>query len=156
MKIFVGSDHAGFELKTALVTYLKSLGHEVEDKGAHEYDESDDYPDFIAPVAVEVSKNPEGARGIILGGSGQGEAICANRFQNVRAAVFYGEVQSLAGEESIIELSRKHNDANVLSLGARFIREQEMLDAVHIWLETPFSGEEKHERRIRKLDNIHE
>lgn len=157
MKIYVGSDHAGFELKTALIPYLKSLGHEVEDKGAYEYNEGDDYPDFIIPVAEEVQKDPDGVRGIIFGGSGQGEAICANRFKGVRAAVYYGPANSLVGEsESIIELSREHNDSNILSFGARFINEEEMLHAVSLWLSTPFSGDERHKRRLDKINDINE
>lgn len=156
MKIYVGSDHAGFKLKSALIPYLQSLGYEAEDKGAYEYQEDDDYPDFIVPVAREVSSDPENVKGIIFGGSGQGEAMCANRFKNVRATVYYGQGQNKVGEDDIIDLSREHNDANILSFGARFINEEEMKDVVKRWLDTPFSGEEKHQRRIKKIDNIHE
>lgn len=147
MKIFIGTDHAGFELKQALTLYLKELGYEVEDMGAYEFNESDDYPDFIAPVAEAVAGDRK-AKGIILGGSGQGEAIGANRFRGVRAAVYYG------GPRDIIRLSREHNDANILSLGARFISEDEAKEAVKLWLETEFGGEERHLRRIEKIDNI--
>jgi len=147
MKIFIGTDHAGFELKQALVSYLKELGYEVEDMGAYELDSEDDYPDFIAPVAKAVAKDSK-AKGIILGGSGQGEAIAANRFRGVRAAVYYG------GILNIVRLSREHNDANILSLGARFISEDEAKEAVKLWLETEFSGEERHLRRIEKIDNV--
>lgn len=146
MKIFIGTDHAGFELKEALVVFLRELGHEVEDMGAHSFEALDDYPDFIRPVAEAVAKNPE-ARGIILGGSGQGEAMCANRVQGVRAAVYYGCVVDIA------ILSREHNNANILSLGARFVTEEEAKKVVKVWLETPFSNEEKHARRIAKLDD---
>jgi len=145
MKIYIGSDHAGFELKQKLVLFLKELGHEVEDFGAHELDENDDYPDFVAPVARAVSEDVD-AKGIVLGGSGQGEAIAANRVNGVRAVVYYG------GNEDIVKLSREHNDANVLSLGARFLSEDEAKEAVKLWLETPFSGEERHRRRIEKID----
>jgi ribose 5-phosphate isomerase B len=149
MKIHIGTDHAGFELKQKLVPFLQSLGHEAVDFGAHEYDESDDYPDFIAPVAKAVSED-RSARGIILGGSGQGEAMVANKFPYVRAAVYYG------GTLEIIRLSREHNDANILSLGARFLSEDEAKAAVELWLNTPFSGEERHIRRIEKINSKHE
>src|SRR3990167_6509476 len=113
MKIYIGADHAGFEIKEMLKKYLADLKYEVEDKGAFKYEPEDDYPDFVLPVARAVAADPEN-RGIIIGGSGEGEAICANRVKGARAAVFYG------GNFEIIELSRKHNDANILSLGARF------------------------------------
>ena len=145
MKIYIGSDHAGLELKSKLIEFLKSLGHEVEDKGAFSPEPNDDYPDFIKPVAQAVANEPE-SRGIVIGKSGQGEAMCANRFKNVRAAVYYG------GSIEIVRLSREHNDANILSLGARFIEANEALETVKLWLETPFSGDERHVRRITKLD----
>lgn len=146
MRIYIGSDHAGFELKQKLIPFIESLGYEVVDKGAFSLDEHDDYPDVILPVARAVAEDAHGARGIILGGSGQGEAIAANRVKRVRAAVFYG------GPLDIVELSREHNDANILSLGARFVSEGEAETAVRLWLETPFSGDERHVRRIRKID----
>ena len=149
MKIFIGSDHAGFELKEKIVPFLQELGHEVIDKGAFSYDPNDDYPDFIKPVAQEVSTDPE-ARGIVLGGSGQGEAICANRFNNVRAFEYYAPSR---GEVNIVEDSRSHNNSNVISLGARFLTEDEAKAAVKLWLETPFSGDERHVRRIDKIEN---
>ena len=145
MRIFIGSDHAGFELKQKLILFVESLGHEVIDKGAFTLEEHDDYPDFIIPVAKEVAKDPS-SRGIILGGSGQGEAIAANRVKGARTAVFYG------GPLDIVELSREHNDANILSLGARFVSEGEAQTAVQLWLETEFSGDERHTRRIKKID----
>ena len=147
MKIFIGSDHAGFELKEKLIPFLKDLGHEVVDKGAFQYNKDDDYPDFVIPVAEEISNNPE-AKGIVLGGSGEGEAIATDRFENVRTAVWYG------GNKEPLKLSRQHNDANILSLGARFINEEEAKEAVKLWLEIPFSGDERHVRRIGKLDSI--
>ncbi len=149
MKIYIGSDHAGFELKEKLVPFLKELGHEVEDKGAYSLDPQDDYPDFVIPVAQAVADNPEQSRGIVLGGSGQGEAICANRFKGVRAFTYYVPSR---GEVNIVEDSRSHNDSNVISLGARFLSEEEARTAVKLWLETPFSKEERHIRRIAKLD----
>jgi ribose 5-phosphate isomerase B len=145
MKIAIGTDHAGFELKETLKTSLREAGHEIIDCGAYEYDEKDDYPDFIIPVASAVSKG-EVQRGIVIGGSGQGEAMVANKFPKVRAALFYG------GKKEIIKLSREHNDANVLSLGARFIEKVEAEDAVKLWLSTTFSSDERHVRRIKKID----
>lgn len=149
MKIYIGTDHAGFELKEKLIPFLKAHGHDVVDVGAKTYDALDDYPDFINPVAIGVAGDST-ARGIILGGSGQGEAMCANRIPGVRAAVYYG------GPFDIAVLSREHNDANVLSLGARFVEEEEAREVIRVWLETPFSKEEKHSRRIAKLDNFHD
>ena len=144
MKIHLATDHAGLELKNAIKDCLKEKGHEVTDHGAHEYDVQDDYPDFIFPCARAVAADPE-SRGIILGGSGQGEAMAANRIKGVRAAVYYGS------EREIARLSREHNNANVLSLGARFISEQEIYDIIETWLEEPFEGG-RHQRRIDKLD----
>ncbi len=145
MKIYVGTDHAGFELKESLLPFLRAQGHEVEDMGAHSFEALDDYPDFIRPVAEAVARDQE-SRGIILGGSGQGEAMCANRVKGARAAVYYG------GAVDIVILSREHNDANILSIGARFVENEEAREVVRVWLETPFSGEEKHTRRIGKID----
>jgi len=145
MKIYIGADHAGFEIKEMLKKYLADLKYEVEDKGAFKYEPEDDYPDFVLPVARAVAADPEN-RGIIIGGSGEGEAICANRVKGARAAVFYG------GNFEIIELSRKHNNANVLSLGARFIDDALAKKAVKLWLETPFEGG-RHEKRIAKIDS---
>src|SRR3989338_3693250 len=158
MKILVGSDHAGFGLKEKLIPYLQKLGHEVEDKGAYEYNEEDDYPDFIIPVAREISKHPNEIKGIVLGGSGQGEGMAANKFSDVRAAVYYGQGQCVVEEEheSIIKLSMEHNDANILSLGARFITEEEMKQVVKEWLNTPFVDNDRHKRRLAKMARIHE
>ena len=149
MKIFIASDHAGFELKEKLIEFLiDENGYEVIDEGAFEYDENDDYPDFISKVAQKVSGNPEQNMGIVLGGSGQGEAIVCNRFKNIRTAVYYG------GNTEIIKLSREHNDANILSLGARFVSEEEAKESVKLWLETEFSEDERHIRRIKKIEEI--
>jgi len=158
MKIFVGSDHAGFGLKDKLIPFLKDLGHEVIDKGAFEYNEEDDFPDFIIPVAREVSMHPNEVKGIILGGSGQGEAMVANKLNFVRAAVYYGKAQCIVKDESesIIKLSREHNDANILSIGARFITEEEMKEAVREWLQVPFNTAEKYKRRITKMEHLHD
>ena len=144
MNIHLATDHAGLELKNAIKDYLKGKGHEVTDHGTLEYDAQDDYPDFIFPCARAVAADPE-SRGIILGGSGQGEAMAANRIKGVRAGVYYGS------EREIARLSREHNNANVLSLGARFISEQEIYDIIETWLDEPFEGG-RHQRRIDKLD----
>lgn len=149
MKIYFAADHAGFELKEAIMEYVRDeLGYEIEDCGAYEYDEADDYPELIAKAARAVSDAPDAARAIVFGKSGQGEAMAANRFPRVRAAVFYG------GSHAIVTLSREHNDANVLSLGAGFLNEDEAREAVGLWLNTEFTGEERHARRIRALDAL--
>ncbi len=144
--IYLASDHAGFELKEKLKKYLVKLGYQIEDFGNFIYDENDDYTDFIRKTAEAVAANTENSRGIILGGSGQGEAMVANRIKGVRAAIVYNY------NEDIIRLSREHNNANILSLGARFLSEEEAKKAVKLWLETPFSVEERHIRRINKID----
>ncbi len=160
MKVIIASDHAGFEMKGALQLFLKGKGYEVVDYGPHELQTDDDYPDYVAPVAQMVSEDPEGSRGIIIGGSGEGEAMIANRFRGVRAAVYYGEPKRSdlgSGERSdlnIITLSRRHNDANILSLGARFLSRDEAAAAVARWLATSFAGEERHLRRIQKIDDL--
>ena len=144
MKIHVATDHAGLELKEKVKLYLSDLNYEVIDHGAYEYDALDDYPDFIFPCANAVSNDSE-SKGIILGGSGQGEAMAANRVKGVRAAVFYN------GPDEIIKLSRQHNNANILSLGARFMSEKEMYKIIEVWLSTDFESG-RHQRRIEKLD----
>ena len=144
MKIYIGSDHAGFALKEKLIEFIKSLNLEIEDKGAFSLEPTDDYPDFIVPVAKEVS-NDENSIGIILGGSGEGEQISANKIDGVRAIEYYG------GNLDIVKLGREHNNANILSLGARFINEEEAKKAVEVFINTPFSNEERHERRIEKI-----
>lgn len=164
MTIVFASDHAGFELKKKLIEYVETLGYETADRGAFEFNPEDDYPDFIAPAASEVSKNPETTRAIILGGSGQAEAFVANRFPNVRAALFYGlaiaktavDVSGRTSTDSyeIVRLARLHNNANILSLSSRFLSEDEAKQAVKIFLETPFSGDERHVRRIKKIEDI--
>ena len=157
MKIYIGTDHAGFGLKEVLVPFLKNQGHEVIDKGAFVYNEGDDYPDFVVPVAREISKakGKDDIRGIILGGTGEGEAITANRFPHVRAIVDYGDAVAVVDNESnIVVRSRQHNNSNVLSLGARYFTEETMLAAVNLWLSTPFSFGERHVRRLAKIDQI--
>ncbi len=150
MKIYFASDHAGFELKSMLLPFVESLGHTVVDFGASDMDREDDYPLFVEKAAIEVYKSPDDSRAIIIGGSGQGEAIVANRFPNVRATVYYG------GNEEIIKLSREHNDANVLSLGARFLTPDEAKKSVELWLKTPFSHASRHARRLKEIDEMEE
>jgi ribose 5-phosphate isomerase B len=149
MTIYLASDHAGFELKNRLKTLLKELGYAVRDEGAFAFVSDDDYPDFVKIAAKQVSSDPL-SRGIVIGGSGQGEAIVANREKSVRAVVYYG------GPLEVITLSRIHNDANVLSLGARFLTAEEAIEAVKLWLGTDFPAEERHIRRIRKIDESEE
>ena len=144
MKIYLASDHAGFDLKQFLETHLKELGYELENCGAFEMDPLDDYPDFIIPAAEKVSKDPN-SRGIIMGGSGQGEAIAANRIKGVRAVVYYD------GPIDIVKLSRTHNNANILSFGARFITQEKAAEVLDLWLKEPFEGG-RHNKRIDKLD----
>lgn len=143
-KILITSDHAGFELKKELIQYLNGLSYSVEDRGPFEYHSEDDYPDFVIPVAEEISNDPN-LRAIVIGGSGQGEALVANRFKNVRAVVYN------APNLEIIRLAREHNDANILSLGARFLSVEEAKEATQLWLETKFSNEKRHLRRLQKL-----
>lgn len=152
-KIYIGTDHAGFELKEKLIPFIKSLGHEVEDCGAYKLDMEDDYPDYISPVAKAVALNPEHNLGIVLGGSGQGEAMVANRYPNVRATVFYGD-PGFFSKGDIIKLGREHNDSNILSLGARFLKPRQAEKAIKIWLSTHFSNKERHLRRIKKIEKI--
>ncbi len=159
MTIYFATDHAGFALKEKLVPFVRDvLGYEVVDCGAYEFNVHDDYPTFIKKAARAVSQNPEETRAIILGASGQGEAMVANKFPHVRATVFYGEptskqIDADGNELDIITSSREHNDANVLSLGARFISEDEAKEVVKLWLSTPFSNDERHVRRITQIDS---
>ena len=148
-KIFLGTDHAGFELKEEIKKYLKKEGYEVDDQGAFSYNESDDYPEFIYKAAKKVSETQK-SKGIIFGGSGQGEAIAANKVPGIRAALYYGK------SPEIVKLSRAHNDSNILSLGARFVAKKEAIGAVKLWLSTPFSSEERHKRRVRQISKIEE
>ncbi len=145
MIIALGTDHAGFDLKEVVKKFLEENNYEVKDFGAYEYDSADDYPDFINPTAEFVSKNND-AMGIIFGGSGQGEAMAANRYKGVRAAVFYGE------PDKIVSLSRQHNNANILSLGSRFIEPEDAINVIKLWLSTEFEGG-RHQKRIEKLDS---
>ena len=148
MKIYIASDHAGFELKRHLINYLEENGIDVTDKGPYEYKAGDDYPDWVALAAEEVSLNPSHARAVVIGLSGQGEAIVANKFKNVRAGVYYG------APHEIVKLMREHNDTNVLALGAKFLTAEQAEKAVDIWIDTEFTGDERHMRRIEKIKEI--
>lgn len=161
MNIALATDHAGFEQLKDLQFYLESAGHSCKNFGPADFVPDDDYPDFVVPAAKAVAAG-ECQMGIILGGSGQGEAMTANRIAGVRCAVFYGpavprKVVDAAGRTShdpyeIVKLSRQHNDANMLSLAARFVSIEDMKQVIKLWLETSFSEEDRHKRRIAKLD----
>lgn len=141
MRLAIASDHAGFRYKTLLRDHLAAHGHEIVDFGT-DTEASVDYPDFIRPAAEAVARG-ECERGIVIGGSGNGEAMCANRVRGVRCALCWNETSA--------RLARAHNDANMLSLGQRLISEKEMKTIVETWLTTAFEGG-RHERRITKLD----
>ncbi|GAA2146402.1 ribose-5-phosphate isomerase [Actinomadura napierensis] len=142
MRVFLGTDHAGFELKEHLVSWLKANGHEPVDCGAFAYDAVDDYPPFVLRAAERTAAEP-GALGIVIGGSGNGEAIAANKVKGVRAALVWNE--------DTATLAREHNDANVISLGARQHDPDTATRFVELFLGTPYSGEERHTRRITML-----
>ena len=146
--IHLATDHAGFVCKEGVKGWLVLHGYEVIDHGAYVEEAGDDFPDFIAKAAQAVSKDPEHSRGVIFGGSGQGEAMVANRFPRVRATVFYG------GPREIITLSREHNNANVLSFGARFLSLAEAIETLEHWLTTHHDLDDRHRRRIQKLEVI--
>lgn len=146
-KLHLATDHAGYEMKEAVMQWLLNQDYEVVDHGAFELDEKDDYPDFVKKAAVAVSENPDTEKALIFGGSGQGEDMVADKFDNVRSAVYYG------GPLEVVRLSREHNNANILSLGARFLSIEEAQQAIKLWLETDFSGDERHVRRINKMND---
>lgn len=161
MKVYLATDHAGFAMKEELKIFMTSLGYEVVDLGAHTYDPQDDYPALVRPVA-EAVQNDSKSRGIILGGSGYGEAMVVNRFTGVRAMAFYGgrlpvaeleiEGQGSTDPLDIVRVARQHNDANILSIGARFVLLEEARRAVEIFLNTDFEGKDRHVRRIAAID----
>ncbi|MDQ1695534.1 MAG: ribose 5-phosphate isomerase [Frankiaceae bacterium] len=142
MRLYLGSDHAGYELKQRLVQHLASLGHDPVDCGPTSYDADDDYPPYVLLAATKVAADP-GSLGFVLGGSGNGEAIAANKVRGVRCA--------LAFSDDTARLGREHNDANVLSLGARMYDEASALRFAELFVSTPFSGEERHVRRLAQL-----
>jgi ribose 5-phosphate isomerase B len=142
MRVYIASDHAGFELKSHLIGWLEAAGHEPVDCGSYEYDADDDYPPYVLRAATRVGADAD-SLGIVIGGSGNGEAIAANKVVGIRAA--------LAWSEEIAELAREHNDANVISIGARMHTQDEATRFVEIFMTTPYSGEERHARRIAML-----
>lgn len=150
MNIYLASDHGGFALKNHLAEFIADLGFTVVDKGPLQLNPADDYTDYVPLVAEEVLKDPDRTRGVVIGRTGQGEAIAVNRLNGIRAAVYYG------GPEEIIKLSREHNNSNILSLGADFLDRTAAETAVRVWLQIPFSGEERHARRNEKIDHIDE
>lgn len=142
MRIHIGSDHAGLELKAALIAHLQSKGHIVSDHGPHTYDALDDYPDFCIPAAIATVADP-GSLGIVLGGSGNGEQIAANKVKGVRAA--------LAWSPETAKLAREHNDANVVGIGGRMHSIKECTAIIDAFIETAFTNDERHIRRIKKI-----
>ena len=163
MKIALSTDHAGFEQLKQLKDYLTSRGHECLDFGPKAYEPDDDYPDLILPAAKAVAGG-EAELGIIRGSSGQGEAMTANRVKGVRCALYYGpasppsavDVSGKAAEDEfeILRLSKEHNNANMLSIAARFLSQQQIQQAVDIWINAPFTAVERHSRRIQKIDEL--
>ncbi|HJQ43021.1 MAG TPA: ribose-5-phosphate isomerase [Jatrophihabitantaceae bacterium] len=139
MRVFLGTDHAGFELKERIVTHLREQGHDPVDCGAHTYDPDDDYPAPCIAAARRTVAEP-GSLGIVIGGSGNGEQIAANKVRGVRAALVWSD--------DTAQLAREHNDANVMSIGARNHSEDDALRFVDVFLATPFSNGERHQRRI--------
>lgn len=142
MRIHIGSDHAGLELKTVLIDHLKSVGHEVIDHGPYEYDALDDYPLFCIPAAKAVAEDPD-SLGIVLGGSGNGEQIAANKVKGVRAALVWSN--------EIAKLAREHNNANVISIGGRMHSPEVCKELIDTFIATSFSFDERHMRRIGQI-----
>ena len=163
MKVYFAADHAGYELKNQLLAYVRDvLNMQVEDCGAYVNDPQDDYPAIIAEAAKKLAADIESGadnRAIVAGASGQGEAMVANRFHGVRCALYYGKAEreqtDMSGKSlDIIGGAREHNDANALSLGLRFLSLEEAKDAVKKFLTIDFSGEERHARRIRQIEQV--
>ena len=142
MRIDIGADHAGLELKAELIKHLQSKGHEVTDHGPYEYDALDDYPDFCIPAAEAVAKDSN-SLGIVIGGSGNGEQIAANKVKGIRAA--------LAWNTTTAKLAREHNNANVVAVGGRMHSIDECKAIIDAYLAEPFSNDERHVRRINKI-----
>ncbi len=145
MRVYLGSDHAGFELKTFLAKHLTSLGHDVVDVGPHVIDPDDDYPPFCIETARQVVAD-SGSLGVVIGGSGNGEQISANKVSGCRAA--------LAWSTEIAKLAREHNDAQVVGIGARMHSAGEAAEIVEVFVNTPFSGGERHSRRIKQISDF--
>lgn len=158
--IILAADHAGFTLKEKVKSHLQKGGYEVLDVGAHELVETDDYPVYMAQAGLKVAEDMDGnTKAIIFGSTGQGEAMVANRFPGVRATVWYGSahkpfVDASGNSLDIIQSSREHNNANILSIGARMVDEESAIEAIDMWLTIPFNGDERHARRNELIDNI--
>ena len=154
--IYIASDHRGFELKNKIAKWLEQWNFAFEDKGPFELDMNDDYPDFVSLAAKAVSNGSSEDRAIVIGYSGQGEAIVANKYNGIRAVVFYGKAKAIDPNKpgSIEELSRSDDNANVLSIGAGFVDEETARDIIKTWLDTPFKNEERHVRRLNKITKI--
>ncbi len=161
MKIYLAGDHAGFRLKKAMSEHLPILGYDVVDLGPEALDPEDDYPDYVTPLAQRIAAEPD-TIGIILAGSGQGEAMCANRVKGIRCAVFYGKMSAVDALDAegghaqdgfdTVRLARRHNNANVLSIGARFVSPEDAEAAVRVFLDTAFdTTASRHERRLGKF-----
>lgn len=150
MKIYLATDHAGFELKEKIKIYLEEKGNEVYDCGALTLEPGDGYPVYMVSAAENVQKDTMHAPAVavIFGGSGQGEAIVANRFRHVRAIVYAG------GNLELVKLGREHNDANIISIGARFVTESEAKQAIDLFLSTPFSHDERHADRLIQIEEL--
>ncbi|MBI2515138.1 RpiB/LacA/LacB family sugar-phosphate isomerase [Candidatus Wolfebacteria bacterium] len=146
MTIYLASDHRGFQLKSFIKDFLKAKSFEVFDLGNDKYDEADDYPDFAERVARKVAVEPAERRGILICGSGVGVDVVANKFKGVRSALIFNEAQARA--------SRNDDDVNVLSLPADFLDENKAKKILEVWLETPFSGEERYKRRLQKIKQL--
>jgi ribose 5-phosphate isomerase B len=144
MKIFLAADHAGYKLKEKVKSNLTKKGYYVEDFGTHS-DKSTDYPDFVIPACEKVAKTKD-SRGIVIGGSGQGEVIAANKVKGIRAVIFYSKIPWA------VKLSREHNNSNVLSLGSRFLTTKQAIDIIDIWLKAPFPKDKRHVRRLKKIE----
>ena len=147
MRIHIGSDHAGLDFKNRIVSHLRANGHEVVDHGPHEMDPLDDYPKFCIPAAIATAADP-GSFGIVLGGSGNGEQMAANKVKGIRAALVWNETTAVA--------AREHNDANVIAIGGRMHTEEEALALVDLFLATTFSNDERHVRRIAMISKFEE
>ena len=145
MVVYIGADHGGYKLKGEIKKYLTELGYELEDMGAHALNLNDDYTDFVFPVAQKVVADPK-SRGIVIGRSGQGEAIATNKVKGIRAAVCFSE--------EMARRTRDHNNSNILSLGADFVEVETAKRIVKVFLETPFPGEKRHVRRLKKIEEI--
>ncbi|GMR19398.1 MAG: ribose 5-phosphate isomerase B [Patescibacteria group bacterium] len=146
--IYLGADHRGFELKEKIKSWLADWGYQFEDLGNAVFDKTDDYPDFASAVARKVSENPEENRGILLCGSGVGVDITANKFKGVRSALVWSD------DEELVKQSRSHDNSNVLSLPADHLMDKQTQKIVKLWLETPFSEEERHVRRLKKIAGL--